>query len=165
RQLPVEYLWGIGRLAAKLRSGFRPPPDKRPRNRPPNDEVIRQTLHVYAANLAFVASLGRRYGFEPLFYWQPNLFLKRHHSPSERIAAGHLSPFRQAFDAVSRRVRESAVLNDHPGFHDISALFDDLAAPYYVDGVHLSEPGNRLVAEAMVDDLIDLIDRRQQVSE
>ncbi|MCB2263194.1 MAG: hypothetical protein LGR52_09705, partial [Candidatus Thiosymbion ectosymbiont of Robbea hypermnestra] len=25
RQLPVEYLWGIGRLAAKLRSGFRPP--------------------------------------------------------------------------------------------------------------------------------------------
>lgn len=66
---------------------------------------------------------------------------------------------------IYRRVRESATLNGHPGFHDINGLFDDLEAPYYVDATHLPEPGNRLVTEAMLEDLIALIEQRHTAGE
>ena len=55
-------------------------------------------------------------------------------------------------------MRGSAALNGHPRFHNISDLLDDLEEPYCVDATHLSEPGNRLVAAAMVEDVIKLIE-------
>jgi len=163
RQLPDRHLWGFGRFLAGLRRRVQPPPDNRLQAHPLRDEVVRRTLHVYTSNLAAVESLGQPYGFEPLFYWQPNIFTKRRRSPGELAApaAEGLAVYEQAFDAIYRRVRESAALNDHPRFHDISDLFGDSEAPYYVDVTHLSEPGNRLVAEAMVEDVIALIEQRK----
>jgi len=35
---------------------------------------------------------------------------------------------------------------------------DELEEPYYVDATHLSESGNRLIAAAMVEDVIELIE-------
>ncbi|MCB2264403.1 MAG: SGNH/GDSL hydrolase family protein, partial [Candidatus Thiosymbion ectosymbiont of Robbea hypermnestra] len=165
RRFLDRNLWGFERFLAGLRRRVRSPADDRLQARPPGEEVVRQTLHIYAANLAFIASLGRRYGFESLFYWQPNLFFKRHRSPSEQAApaAEGLTIYEEAFAAIYREVRQSTRLNGHPGFHDISALFEALEAPYYVDVTHLSEPGNRLVAQAMVNDVIELIERRRQV--
>ncbi|MCB2263375.1 MAG: hypothetical protein LGR52_10660 [Candidatus Thiosymbion ectosymbiont of Robbea hypermnestra] len=160
RQVPTRNLWGFDRLATGLRRGIRPSVGHRSQVRPLSDEVVRQTRHIYAANLAFVASLGRRYGFESLFYWQPHIFSKRRRSASEQAAAESLFPTRKAFEAIYREVRRSATLRDQTGFRDISALFDDLAEPYYVDGTHLSESGNRLVAEVMAEDVIDLIEQR-----
>jgi len=57
--------WGFNRFVVGLRRSLRSPPDN-PRERPLSDAVARQTLHVYAANLAFIESLGQRYGFESL---------------------------------------------------------------------------------------------------
>jgi len=34
-------------------------------------------VRVYEANLTSVELLGRSYGFEPLFYWQPVLIYQR----------------------------------------------------------------------------------------
>ncbi|MCB2264444.1 MAG: hypothetical protein LGR52_16130, partial [Candidatus Thiosymbion ectosymbiont of Robbea hypermnestra] len=165
RQLLTENLWGTERLVAGLRRHFRSLPEDWSRTLPLGGGLARQTLHVYVSNLAFIESLGRRYGFEPLFYWQPHLFSKRHRSPDERTMFQHRLSTKEAFDAVYREMRRSAALKDRPRFHDISALFDDLAEPYYVDGFHhLSEPGNRLVAQAMLEDLIELIDRRRAAS-
>ena len=162
---PAREFWGFHRLVTNLRRGIRSPADNRSQTPPLRDEVARKTLHIYTANLAFVEALGQPYGFETLFYWQPNIFSKRRRSPSEQAAAEHLLSTERAFVAIYRGVRQSAALNDRPRFHDISALLDDLEAPYYVDGTHLSEAGNRLVAEAMVEDVIALIEQRRSAAE
>lgn len=127
--------------------------------------MARRTLHVYTANLAFIESLGQPYGFEPLFYWQPNIFSKRRRSPREQVAAERLLLSEKVYEDMYRRVRRSAALNGQPRFHDISGLFDDVEKPYYVDMWHLSESGNQLVAAAMVDDVIALIERRRSAVE
>jgi len=52
-------------------------------------------------------------------------------------------------------------MNSHPRFHDISTLFDDSEEPRYWDHCHTSETGNQLIAEAMVDDVVALIERAE----
>ncbi|MCB2262367.1 MAG: hypothetical protein LGR52_05420 [Candidatus Thiosymbion ectosymbiont of Robbea hypermnestra] len=161
RQLLTKGFWGFNRLRVSLRRRIRSAPEDRSRSRPLGNELARRTLHVYAANLAAVESLGHRYGFEPLFYWQPNIFSKRHRSPREQAAARRLLLSEKVYDDLYRRVRRSGILNNHPRFHDISGLFDHREEPYYVDMWHLSEAGNRLVAEKMVEDVIALIEQRR----
>ncbi len=160
--------WGFRRLVTGLRYRLRPAANAGsatwPQARPLDDAVARQTVRVYESNLAAVESLGRRYGFEPLFYWQPVIFSKRRRSPHEQARAEHRAYYEKVFEDTYRRVRRSEALNGHPRFHDISGLFDDAEEPYYVDEWHVSEPGNRRVAAAMVDDVIGLIERRRAVA-
>ncbi len=149
---------GFRRFMTGLRRYIRPPASiGRPQIPPLGDQVARQTLRVYEANLTFIELLGRHYGFEPLFYWQPVLFSKQRRSPREQARVEHR--FSRIFEDMYRRVRQSEALNGHARFHNISDLFDDLEEPYYVDGWHLSEAGNRLIAEAMADDVIELIEQ------
>lgn len=65
-------------------------------------------MRVYESNLAALGSLGRRYGFEPLFYWQPNIFSKQHRSPDEQTTFEHFADVGEWFDRVYRQVRQSA---------------------------------------------------------
>jgi len=130
QRLLAENLWGFNRFMAGLRRRSRSPADRLPGD-PPNDALARQLLRVYAANLAFVESLGRCYGFTPLFYWQPTLFSKHPRSPGERAVAARLSATEKIFDTIYRRVRQSLTLNDRSGFRDISGLFDGLNGPRY----------------------------------
>jgi len=157
--------WGFHRLVIGLQRRIRPQP---PHTGPLSDEVVRQTVSVYEANLAIVESWGRSYGFDPLFYWQPNIFSKRRHSPHEQFLVGFdaLIEVGKAYDAVYQRVRQSESLNSHPRFRNISTLFDDAGASYYLDVMqHLSEAGNQRVATAMADDVIGLIERRRAAAE
>jgi len=163
-QLRARNLWGFDRFVTGLRRSFRSPPAPRLQVGPLDDAVARQTLHVYAANLAFIEALGRSYGFESLFYWQPNVFSKQNRSPGEQTAAAGAFLSAEVYDDIYRRLGQSEALNAHPRFRDISALFGDSEAPYYVDGTHLSEPGNRLVAKAMVEDVIALIEQRRSAA-
>lgn len=163
-----ENLWGLDRFLTGLRRRVRSPLDNRSRRVSPlSEELARQTLRAYRANLAFIESLGRRYGFEPLFYWQPtNIFSERLRPPEDAVVARRWLSVRETFDAIYGRVRRSEPLNTHPRFHDISTLFDDSQENYYVDGLyHLSETGNRLVAAAMVEDAIALIEQRHATDE
>lgn len=162
--LLLRNLWGSRRVAKGLQRRFFPEssPDTGSRPIPLDEARIRQILRRYQANLTLVEALGRYYGFEALFYWQPTLYSKRRRSPDEQTIEGSYSPrYEEVFDDIYRRVRQSESLNRHPGFHDLGALFDDSDASYYVDAAYLSEAGNRLVAEAMVDHVIALIERRR----
>ncbi len=153
---------GFHRLVTGLWHRVRPAASTRPQARPLGDEVARQTVHVYESNLTFIELLGRGYGFEPLFYWQPTLFSKQYRSPREQAIVERAAVPEKLFDDIYQRVQRSEALNGNPHFHDISDLFDDSEEPYYFqDAYHLSEPGNQQIAAAMVDDLIELIERHR----
>ncbi len=158
REVLAGNLWGFHRLVTGLQRRLRrqaAPP------LPSDDALVRQMVRVYEANLTLVESLGRSYGFDPLFYWQPVIFSKRHRSPYEQHRAKGNPFLKQTYDTVYQRIRRSQALNSRPHFHNLSALFDDLKEPYYWDFAHVSGAGNRLIAAAMVDDVIELIEQRR----
>jgi lysophospholipase L1-like esterase len=118
-------------------------------------------LDIYFANQHMVRLLGAKYGFRPIFYWQPVITTKRVKSADEqRFEADH------TWDVRARRVLNDAVIAEYrrrtriagaPDTVDLSALFDEEASPVYIDMVHLSEAGNLAVAEAMVPSLAGLL--------
>ncbi len=169
REVLAGNLWGFHRLATGLQHRMRPRAPPHTGSQAPllSDEVVRQTVRTYEANLTLVESLGRSYGFDPLFYWQPVIFSKRHRSPYEQYWAERflfieqMHDIEQMYDAIYRRIQRSQALNSRPHFHNLSALFDDVEEPYYRDYCHVSEAGNRLIAAAMVDAVIELIEQRR----
>jgi len=121
-----------------------------------------EVLDVYFANQRVVRLLAADYGFRPIFYWQPVITTKRVKSGDEqRFEADHTR------DVVARRALNEAAIGEYrrridiagvTDTVDLSALFDEIASPVYIDMVHLSEAGNLAVAEAMVPSLAALLD-------
>jgi lysophospholipase L1-like esterase len=119
-------------------------------------------LDIYAGNQRMVRLLAAEYGFRPIFYWQPVITTKQIKSPDEqRFEADHTRDV-EARRALSRAViaeyRRRASATAGGDMVDLSALFDDVPAPVYIDMMHLSEAGNLAVAEAMVPSLAGLLD-------
>ena len=63
----------------------------------------------YAANIAIAESLGRGFGFRPLFYWQPVVFTKPAQVPFEREEAA-----KYAWDRGESSARSTAEFATRP---------------------------------------------------
>jgi hypothetical protein len=108
----------------------------------------------YAANLSLIRLMAREHGFTALFFWQPALTTKRRKSADEERFEGDytkdLARRRQLYAAVNEACRHHPQIAGRSDAIDLSAIFDDLGDPVYIDAYHLSERGNRIVAEAML---------------
>jgi lysophospholipase L1-like esterase len=120
-----------------------------------------EILDIYAANQSVVRLLAAEYGFRPIFYWQPVITTKRAKSPDERrFEADHTRDveMRRALNlAVIAECRRRIGMNVAVDTVDLSALFDEVATPVYIDTLHLSEAGNEAVAKAMAPSLAALL--------
>jgi hypothetical protein len=113
-----------------------------------------EVIAVYAANLRMIRLLGREYGFQPIFFWQPVITTKRCKSADEqrwendytKDPAGR----RLLYQAIITERRRCSELAEAPDTIDLSALFDGWTDPVYIDLYHLSEVGNAAVVEAML---------------
>jgi len=120
-----------------------------------------EVLDIYFANQRMVRLLATEYRFHPIFYWQPVITTKRVKSADEqRFEADHTR------SVVARRALNDAAIGEYrrrtrvvgtADTVDLSALFNEVEAPVYIDMVHLSEAGNLAVAEAMVPSLAALL--------
>jgi hypothetical protein len=116
--------------------------------------LANEVIETYWANVRLIRVLAAEYGFRPLFFWQPVITSKRVKSRDELRFEGDYTHQPEA-----RRVLYAAIVaarRTHPGLAqsadaiDLSALFDEVAAPIYIDLYHLAEAGNAAAAEAMV---------------
>jgi hypothetical protein len=114
-----------------------------------------QIVRIYLANTLGAQALAKQYGFDFLSYWQPTLFQKLRRTQWERKQAeSEIPAVRMCLEATSRLMSGLAQLY---GVIDFSGLFRDQTRPYFVDDVHLSDDGNRLVAARMMRDIMPLI--------
>jgi lysophospholipase L1-like esterase len=135
-----HVLGGVERLAHWLS----PPPEP-----PPAEVLAPQVVSAYLANLRVIRAVARDYGFGAVFFWQPSVFAKRSPSAGEQaIIDASLAYHRHLQLATDEALREAA--RETPDLFDLSTLFDDLEGSVFLDSSHLSEAGNRLIAEAMV---------------
>ncbi len=114
------------------------------------DEVVRR----YEANIAMVKALGRAYGFQPLFFWQPTIFQKETLVPVEQEEAQRYAwaaPFLQdVYDEVAR----SPQLSAESSFHDLSSIFAEAPELVFIDYCHTTEAANAGIAEAMIEPVV-----------
>jgi lysophospholipase L1-like esterase len=80
------------------------------------------------------------------FFLQPMLLTRKKPRGPEIMVAQTLNQVYPRYDKVIATMYRTTV-NIGLSIHDRSDLFDDSAAPYFFDAVHVNEAGNRLAAE------------------
>jgi len=146
-----ELLTGLTRLRAKLSAG-RPSITAAPSGAagPGADleQLAERTLRVYEENARMVEALGREYGFETFFIWQPALFSKERLSPAE-------ASYRESFDAgLAQFFRSVYAIAPRAGAHlahfaDFQGIFNGRDETVFIDYCHVKEQWDALIADAI----------------
>jgi lysophospholipase L1-like esterase len=117
-------------------------------------ELARKVIAAYVGNVRLVRLLGREYGFQPLFFWQPIITTKKSKTEDEQRWLDDYTndPERRRllYEAILGERRCNPDLVNAADAVDLSALFDDWTDPVYIDLYHLSETGNAAVATAIL---------------
>ena len=132
-------------MLSGLRSLFWPTQPQLPEHLELADGVVK----MYRGNLEILEALSIQYGFRYEAFWQPVVFVRPDPSPYERKQSEQQRMVRPLFLDVYRRIAHDPPLGANPHFHDISGLFDRAGMPVYIDFLHVSEAGNRIVARRM----------------
>jgi GDSL-like Lipase/Acylhydrolase family len=123
-----------------------------PRDFEGNAAVEQDIVDVYLFNKQIVETLGRRFGFRSLFYWQPVIYSKRPLTAFERHFLGADSR-QEFFSGTYKRV---AAVAHSDGVHDISGILDR-DQTYFIDPWHITEAGNEIVAQRMAADAAPIL--------
>src|SRR5262249_51126450 len=93
-----------------------------------------------------VDALAKQYGFDYRFIWPP--YIRVGHKPlvvPEQAIADSVDPaLDRLYQAVHQRVSASAAL--YPRLLDMTSAFDDYSELVWIDDVHVTPVGNRLLA-------------------
>ncbi len=123
------------------------------------DAVEQDVVNIYQFNQQMVQTLGTRFGFRALFYWQPVIYSKSPLTALERHFPG--SRARQEF--FTGTYKRIASVAQSAGINDISGILDnDRGQTYFIDPWHITEAGNDIVARRMAADAEPMLEQAAQ---
>ncbi|HET9887514.1 MAG TPA: SGNH/GDSL hydrolase family protein, partial [bacterium] len=98
------------------------------------DELAKDVVETYWANVEVVTALADHYGFQHLSYWQPTVFQKEHRTDYEEEKRREVQAFEEHFRKTYAEL-SSHHLTSVPAYHfqDLSHLFSSINEPLYVD--------------------------------
>ena len=104
-------------------------------------------VETYIGNYEIVNALAQKYGFEALFFWQPQIAVGEKSLTNEELEMRReLDPVVVEFyQSVYHRVRQ--VAKKYKNLYYIADTFDSANSQIYIDQVHVTPVGNRLIAE------------------
>jgi hypothetical protein len=105
-----------------------------------------QVVEVYLADKRLIEAAGRSFGFKCLFFWQPTVWTKAKLTDYE-AQQKWLPGEKEFMGGVYQRI---AALAEGENIHDLSGVFGPSGQPYFIDDAHITEEGNRIVAQAML---------------
>jgi lysophospholipase L1-like esterase len=130
--------------------------------------LAREIAGHYAASAATFNGLADSFGFHARLYLQPILFTKKRLTVEERslipLASGHMlqAGNRLLFSAAYEQI--VSTMNASPRFKQMQDLFADTDELVYTDGQHYSEEANRVIAQAILEDLREPLERLSRIS-
>jgi lysophospholipase L1-like esterase len=104
---------------------------------------------IHRRGVDHVVALGRAYGFDTRFFWQPYLYTKDPLTPAEQDLVGLPGYDTDVWFPMTDQVRSQL----SAPIIDISDALDGAASSVFWDFVHTNERGAALVADAMLADL------------
>ena len=132
-------------------------------NAPLSEEQVQQrgavAARLWLDNIQLVSTLGKAYGFVPIFVLQPSLMVgdKQLHSSEQALRVSEMENEAKrmgmaVYAEMRQSVRELLPQEDSLlAIYDASDLFSEVADPVYIDYVHMSGRGNRIIAEKLVE--------------
>jgi len=113
------------------------------------DTIAAAVVRTYFGNYDIVDALARKYGFEYRFIWPPYIRLGR--KPlvvAEQAISRNVDPaLDRLYQSVYQRVSASAAA--HPRLFDTTSALDGSSDLLWIDEVHLTPTGNRLIASTI----------------
>ncbi|MGO9056123.1 MAG: SGNH/GDSL hydrolase family protein [Candidatus Binataceae bacterium] len=123
------------------------------------DAVEQDVVDIYLFNRQMVETLGQRFGFRVLFYWQPVIYSKNPLTSLERNFVGSRSR-QEFFTGTYKRVANAA---QSGGIKDISGILDnDRGQTYFIDPWHITEAGDDIVARRLAADAAPVLRQAAQ---
>jgi lysophospholipase L1-like esterase len=121
---------------------------------------VLDALRVYLVNVRTVEAMGKAFGFEPFFFWQPTVFTKAKRTPYEDdFVMKNPIMAKVQTDAISLIAR-APELARHPKFKDVSDALGDHADQTFFDECHVNGKGNELIARKIVAALLPTFEER-----
>lgn len=119
------------------------------------DPLAEQVVQTYENNVRIITALGKEFGFQSFFFFQPFLpTVKKPLTSLERqIAAERIKqrPWEiKFFDKVYERIRQSSYLSTYSRFRNLENTFAEDRRPIFLDSEHLFPEGNEAIVDAMV---------------
>lgn len=116
------------------------------------DKLAIEVVDAYLANALQAAALAEHYQLGSIHAWQPTAFDRAAPSADEAAIVGssmatHVGLQRQARNTLRARLAANPALP----VVDLGDAFDSAAAPVFFDFVHVSERGQRILAERLYD--------------
>ena len=119
-------------------------------------------VETYIGNYEIVNALARKYGFKALFFWQPQIAVGEKPLTSEELEMRReLDPVVVEFyQSVYHRVQQ--VAKKYKNLYYIADTFDSAKSQIYIDQVHVTPVGNRLIAERIFREITgrNLLDKK-----
>jgi lysophospholipase L1-like esterase len=105
-------------------------------------------VETYLGNYKIVNALAQNYGFKSLFFWQPHIAMGGKSLTTEELEMKRreLDPtLIEFYESVYRRIQQLA--GKHENLYYIADTFDSSDFQIWIDQVHVTPVGNRLIAE------------------
>jgi hypothetical protein len=110
----------------------------------------------YRQNLAFVRNLGRAYGFEAVFFWQPDLFTTAKATTDEEATIlqndAKAPVWRPGFEIAHQVVNDT--MREQQAFYDLSDVLDAMEGSVFFDICHVSAAANERISDRIAEILV-----------
>jgi lysophospholipase L1-like esterase len=109
----------------------------------------------YISNYKIVHALAREYGFKSLFFWQPMITIgdKSLTGEEQEMKRGMDLALIELYESVYRRVQQ--VARKYADLCYMAKVFDEYKPLVWIDDVHVTPEGNRLIAQKMLQVIMD----------
>ena len=154
----LTFVERLRRLVERGASAGTPPAPRDPRL------LCGEIVDTYFGAVSVVDALATAYGFEAFFFWQPMLAItNKEVTPFERSVRTS-EDWTALIRECTRLAISEAELRGMDGFVSLASVFDDWAESVFLDDyAHVTEEGNRRIAEAMLEPMMPVLLRRVQV--
>jgi lysophospholipase L1-like esterase len=116
-------------------------------------DKIKRTLDYWVHNTRQVRAIGKEYGFETYFFWQPNSLngtKKMTQTEISAIATHNVTnKGRRIFKDLYTASKKRLTLKEDLGIYFLGDAFKDVSETLYIDSNHLNKLGNQLIADKM----------------
>jgi len=114
-----------------------------------------ETALVYLENIRIIRALEQEFAFKAFFYWQPSIYSKSTVSKEEKqllsASLGTYPYLDEMHEDIAKRIRASEEVID------LAYVFDDIDHTVFIDEIHISEEGNKIVSEHISEDIINYL--------
>ncbi len=113
------------------------------------EELSNKALSNYKNNIILCNALANEYNFEVINFFQPVIYSKSSLTESEKDFAKHNEYLKDLYNQFYSEINVSSVLKSNENFFNISNALNGKKSTIYTDFCHISEIGNKIVADTI----------------